>query len=182
MPISKAARRYASALLELSQERNEVEAILEDIKFINNTLEGSRELVVFLKSPVIKYDDKVSVLDELFTGEIEEATKLFMKLLAKKERVNLLDQITKAFIEKYKQLVGIITVEVYVAHELSDKQRETLHKKLEEKTQKTVDMNITQDESLKGGMAVRIDDTVIDGTVKHKLEELEESFHAATLE
>ncbi|HKK46921.1 MAG TPA: ATP synthase F1 subunit delta [Balneolaceae bacterium] len=182
MPITKAARRYATALLELSKERNEVESILEDIKFIDNTLDGSRELVVFLKSPIIKYDDKIKVLDELFSSDIEEATGLFMKLLVKKERVNLLDQITKAFIEKYKQLAGIITVEVYVAHELSDEQRQALHNQLEERTHKKVDMNITQDESLRGGMAVRIDDTVIDGTVKHKLEELEESFLATTLE
>lgn len=182
MPITKAARRYATALLELAKERNELESILEDMKFIHNTMEGSRELVVFLKSPIIKYDDKISVLDELFSSDIEEATKLFMKLLAKKERVNLLDQISEAFIEKYKQLAGIITIEVYVAHELSEEQRDELHKSLEEKTQKTVEMNITLDESLKGGMAIRINDTVIDGTVKHKLEELEESFLAATLE
>jgi len=182
MPLTKAARRYATALLELAQERNELDDILEDIKFIDNTLEGSRELVLFLKSPIIKYDDKINVLNELFSSEVKEATKLFMNLLVKKERVNLLDQITKAFIEKYKQLAGIITVEVYVAHELSDEQREALHNQLEEKTQKKVDMNITQDESLRGGMAVRIDDTVIDGTVKHKLEELEESLLATTLE
>jgi len=182
MPITKAARRYATALLELAKERDELESILEDMEFIYNTLEDSRELVVFLKSPIIKFDDKISVLDELFSSEIQEATKLFMKLLAKKERVNLLDQISEAFIEKYKQLAGIITIEVYVAHELSEEQRNELHKTLEEKTQKTVELNITQDESLKGGMAIRIDDTVIDGTVKHKLEELEESFLAATLE
>ncbi|MGD8426989.1 MAG: ATP synthase F1 subunit delta [Balneolaceae bacterium] len=182
MPIKKAARRYATALLELAKERNEVDRILTDIKFIHNTLEGSRELVVFLKSPIVKFDDKIAVLDELFSSEIAEATKLFMKLLARKERVSLLDQITEAFIEQYKQFAGILTVGVYVARELSDAQQETLHKMLEEKTGKTVDMNITQDESLKGGMAVRIDDTVIDGTVKHKLEELEESFLSATLE
>jgi len=182
MPITKAARRYATALLELAKERDELESILEDMEFIYNTLEDSRELVVFLKSPIIKFDDKISVLDELFSSEIQEATKLFMKLLAKKERVNLLDQISEAFIEKYKQLAGIITIEVYVAHELSEEQQNELHKTLEEKTQKTVELNITQDESLKGGMAIRIDDTVIDGTVKHKLEELEESFLAATLE
>jgi len=45
-----------------------------------------------------------------------------------------------------------------------------------------VDMNIIQDESLKGGMAIRIDDTVIDGTVKHKLEKLEESLLSTTVE
>ncbi len=182
MPSIKAAKRYATALLELAKERNEVESILEDIEFIHNTIQGSRELVTFLKSPIIKFDDKTAVLDDLFFDDIQEATRLFIKLLARKDRINLLDQVTEAFIEKYKQYAGIITVDVFVAQELSDSQRKALLKELEDKTQKKVDMNVTQDESLKGGMAVRIQDTVIDGTIKHKLEELEESLLATAAE
>jgi F-type H+-transporting ATPase subunit delta len=182
MPTTKAARRYATALLELAKERDEVEDILEDIQYIHNTIEDSRELVLFLKSPIINFDDKTQALEKLFFDTIHEPTQLFLKLLARKDRINLLDQITTAFIEKYKEYAGIITVNVYVARALNDSQRQSLHEELEQKTQKTVDMNIIQDESLKGGMAIRIDDTVIDGTVKHKLSELEESLLSTTVE
>lgn len=182
MPITKAARRYANAFLELAKERDEVQRILNDIEFIHNTLEGSRELVTFLKSPIIKFDDKTAALEELFFDDIQEPTKLFIKLLARKDRVNLLDQIAEAFIELYKKYAGIITVEVFIAHELNDDQYEALHQKLEQKTQKKVEMSITKDESLRGGMAIRIDDTVIDGTVKHKLAELEESLLSTVVE
>ena len=182
MPTTKAAKRYATALLELAKERDEVEEILEDIEFIHNTLDDSRELVVFLKSPVIKFDDKTEALEALFFDEITEPTQLFLKLLSRKDRINLLHQITEAFVEKYKDYAGIITVDVYIAREMNDQQRDSLHNNLEEKTQKKVDMNIIQDESLKGGMAIRIDDTVIDGTVKHKLEKLEESLLSTTVE
>lgn len=182
MLITKAARRYATALLELSKERNEVEDILEDITFIHNTLDDSRELVNFLQSPIINFDDKTAVLDELFFDKIQEATKLFVKLLARKDRINLLDQIAAAFLEEYKKYAGIITVEVYVAEQMTDEQQQKLHRKLEEKTQKEVEMNVSIDKSLKGGMAVRIDDTVIDSTVKHQLEKLEESLLATAVE
>jgi len=182
MPTTKAAKRYATALLELAKERDEVEEILEDIEFIHNTLDDSRELVVFLKSPVIKFDDKTEALEALFFDKITEPTQLFLKLLSRKDRINLLHQITEAFVEKYKDYAGIITVDVYIAREMNDQQRDSLHNNLEEKTQKKVDMNIIQDESLKGGMAIRIDDTVIDGTVKHKLEKLEESLLSTTVE
>ncbi len=182
MPTTKAARRYATALLELAKERDEVDEILNDIEYIHNTLEGSRDLVLFLKSPVIKFDDKTEALEKIFFEELEEPTKLFLKLLSRKDRINLLDQITKAFIEKYKEHAGIVTVSVFVAQELSGEQQELLHKNLEQKTQKKVDMNITVDKTLKGGMAIRIDDTVIDGTVKHKLQELEESLLSTTVE
>jgi F-type H+-transporting ATPase subunit delta len=181
MPTTKAAKRYAKALLELAKERDEVEEILQDIEFIHNTLEDSRDLVVFLQSPVINFDDKIQALETLFFEEIGEPTQLFLKLLSRKDRINLLDQITQAFIEKYKEYAGIITVDVYIAREMNDKQREELQNELENKTQKKVEMNIIQDESLKGGMAIRIDDTVIDGTVKHKLEQLEESLLSTTV-
>lgn len=182
MPTKKAAKRYATALLELAKERDEVEDILEDIEYIHNTIQDSRELVLFLKSPIIKFDVKTEALEKLFFDQLEEPTKLFIKLLARKDRINLLDQITEAFIEKYKAYAGIITVDVYIARELNNGQRKSLHQELEQKTQKKVDMNITLDESLKGGMAIRIDDTVIDGTVKHKLVELEEKLMSTPVE
>lgn len=182
MHTSKAARRYASALLDIAKEQDKVESILEDVTFIHNTLEGSRDLVLFLKSPIIKFDDKTEALESIFSKKLGDITNRFIKLLARKNRVNLLDQITEAFIEAYKKYAGIITIEIFVARELNESQKDALHESLEELTQKSVDMNINIDESLKGGMAVRIDDTVIDGTVKHKLEMLEQSFMSTVVE
>ena len=182
MFISKAARRYATALLEIAKELDQVEQVLEDIRLIDNTIEASDELSNFLSSPIIKFDDKVEALNEIFSDKVQDVTAKFIKLLAKKGRVNLLAQIVKAFLQKYNEYAGIIEVEVYTAYELDETQKSSLHKALEEKTQKKVDMNVTVDASLKGGIAVRIDDTVIDGTIKHKLEELEEQLMSTAIE
>lgn len=182
MLITKASRRYATALLDLARERDEVEKILEDIKFIHNTLEDSKELVLFLKSPIIKFDDKLNALEEIFAPHVQEVTSSFIRLLARKNRIHLLNQIVAAFIQKYNEYAGIINVHVYSAYTLSDSQKKELHQALEEKTRKRVEMNVTEDASLIGGIAVRIDDTVIDGTVKHKLAELEQKYMNATVE
>lgn len=182
MFITKAARRYATALLELAKEMDNVDGILKDINLIDNTIEGSKELTMFISSPIIKYDDKVAALDEIFGGKVSDATKKFITLLTRKGRVNLLHQIAKAFIQKYNQYAGIIEIDVYSAKELSDNQKQSLHKALEKRTDKKVDMTVTMDASLKGGIAVRIDDTVIDGSVKHKLDELEQKFLNTAIE
>ncbi len=182
MHSTKAARRYATALLEVAKERNELDEILDDITLIRNTMEGSKELVTFVKSPIIKFDDKVAVLEELFFNNLQEATRLFIKLLARKDRINMLVDVVNAFVAKYKEHAGIITIDVFVAEELNEGQRESLHRTLEKKTQKKVELNLTLDESLKGGMSVRIDDTVIDGTVKHQLAKLEESLLSTAVE
>lgn len=176
MLISKAARRYATALLEASKEKNSVQETLGDITLINNTLDGSRELVLFLRSPVIKFDDKAKALQQIFSDEVQEMTSQFLELLARKSRVNLLDQIGMAFIEAYHKHAGILKVEVFAASELSENQKNNLQNVLEQKTNKQVIMSFMLDDALQGGIAVRIGDTVYDGTVKHMLEELEQEF------
>lgn len=182
MHITKAARRYATALLEVGKDRDEVKSILDDMNFIHNTMQDSRDLVLFLQNPVIKFDDKEAVLEEIFGDKVQESTGMFLKLLARKKRISILDQIAPAYIETYNEYAGIITVEVAVAQKLSDDQKTQLKAQLEEMTGKEIRLNIIVDESLRGGMSVRIDDTVIDGTVKHKLQELEEQLLSTAIE
>lgn len=181
MFISKAARRYASALFELAKDQEELQEVLADITDIHQTVEGSKELVTFLRSPVIKIEDKSEALQTLFFEDIQPSTKLLVRLLSQKDRVELLPQIAQAFINKYRDYAGIITVEVSVARGLSENQQSELRKSLELKTQKKVELNITCDESLRGGMAIRIGDTVIDGTIKHKVAELEKTLLSAAV-
>ena len=180
MLITKAARRYATMFLELGKDRDGVEALLEDMDFINNTMDDSHELELFLKSPIVNHDDKQAVLKELFGDKIHEPTRLFLTLLVRKDRINLLHQITRSYIEKYRSYAGIIDLKAYVAYDLTSSQKEKLHRKLEEITSKQVHLTVEKDPALKGGMAVRINDTVIDGTVKHKLQALEDEFLSST--
>ena len=173
---SKAAHRYALALLELAVENKSVEKTLEDILLIQNTLSESRDLMLFLKSPIVKPEKKAEVLKAIFNGKISELVHRFVILIAKKGREDLLDQITYSFVDQYNKFSGIKEVEVRSARELNDNQISELKQSLEKYTGKKVLLNFQVIPELKGGLAVKIDDTVIDGTVKHKLEQLEEKF------
>jgi F-type H+-transporting ATPase subunit delta len=176
MIISQAANRYASMFLELGKDRDEVQDLLEDMEFINNTLNDSRELVLFLKSPIIKHSDKQQVLETLFTEKIQESTRLLLQLLVRKNRIEILHQIAQAFIKKYREYAGIIEVQAITGYAMSDSQKKALQQKLEEITSKEVHLSVQEDPSVQGGMAVRIEDTVIDGTIKHQLQELQDQF------
>ena len=182
MLVSKAARRYATALLEISKEKNVVEATLEDIVLIQNTIGDSRELQLFLKSPIIKPSVKKQTLITLFEKHIKDLSLQFVVLIAQKERAQILHEIATSFVQKYNEFAGIIEVEVRSATSLSDKQRNALQEVLEKTTSKKVTLQTVEQEELKGGLLVKIDDTVIDGTVKHKLEQLEESLLDNTVE
>ena len=174
--ISKAARRYAKALLQSALEQDLLADVEKDIRFISNTIEDSRELVVFLKSPIIKKEDKKEVLAKLFDEHITKETNSLLMLLSEKNREHLLKDICEGFIELYNEHKGIIKVDVTTAYELSDDQKGQLHKALVASTGKDVEMNISTDPELLGGLVVRIDDTVIDGSVKHKIRKLKNQF------
>lgn len=182
MLVSKAARRYATALLETAKEQKVVDETLKDILFIKNTIDNSKELLVFLKSPVIKPFDKEAALQSIFGKNISKLTNEFILLISGKERTSILVEIVSAFVDQYNEYSGIIEVEVRTAKALDQAQIKELNKVLEKATSKKVEMNLTERPELKGGLLVKIQDTVIDGTVKHKLEQLEQMFLANSVE
>lgn len=176
--ISKAARRYAKALLQSALEQDILDDVEKDIRFVLNTVEDSRELVVFLKSPIIKKEDKQQVLSKIFGEHISGETKSLLRLLSEKNRENLLKDICLGFLDLFNEHKGIIQVEVTTAYELNDSQRDKLHKALVSSTGKKVEMNVSVDPEIMGGVIVRIDDTVMDGSVKHKIRKLKNQFAA----
>lgn len=176
MLVSKASRRYANALLEIALVQNSVEEMLNDMLTIKSTIEGSRELLLFLRSPIVKPTDKQQALQKIFEGKVSKTVSQFITLITEKGRENILDQIANAFVEAYNQHAGIITVEVKTAKALSDKQAKELTAMLEKTTSKKVNLDFSVIEELRGGISIKIDDTVIDATIKHKLEQLETQF------
>lgn len=178
--VSKAARRYAKALLQSAIEQNILGDVEKDIRFISKTLSDSHELKVFLRSPVIKGEDKLRGLTSIFGSHISKETMGLLNLLAEKNRENLLADICTGFINLYNDHQGIIKVDVISAMELDKKQKKTLQDELSDSTGKKVDMSLSVDKSLVGGLVVKIGDTVIDGSVKHKIRMLKNQFAVGT--
>lgn len=178
--VSKAARRYAKALLQSALEQNILGDVEKDIRFISKTLNDSHELKVFLRSPVIKGDDKLKGLTSIFGKHVSKETMGLLSLLSEKSRENLLEDICTGFINLYNAHQGIIKVEVLSAMELDKKQTKSLQNELAESTGKKVEMDLSVDESLVGGLIVKIGDTVIDGSVKHKIRMLKNQFAVGT--
>lgn len=174
--VLKTARRYATAFLQLAIEKDKLNKILEDVTLIHDTIRTSREFELFMKSPIIKSDEKRAVLQTLFAERVDSLTMEFLNFVIRKGRERLFDQIMQGFIERYKEHAGIIDVEVYSAMDLPPKSSEKLNKTLEKITEKHVELTFHERADLLGGLAVRIDDTVIDGTVKHKIDRLKSLF------
>lgn len=176
----KAARRYAFAMFQSSVELGILEECKRDMDLIHETIEAATDLALFLKSPIIKKDDKREVLTKVFQKSVTKETMVLINLLVTKGRESSLKQISERFSELYNEHKNILDVDVNTAFELDDQQTASLREALEKITQKIVHLNTKVDAELIGGLSVRIHDTMFDGTVRHKMSQLKQQFSSET--
>lgn len=172
------ANRYARAWMKQVVEEGVLEPALKDAEAIAATLDGSRDLVLFLRSPIHSKEVKQKVLDAVFGAGLQDISQRVIRLLVSKGREGQLGDIAEAFVQMYRQAAGILDVEVATAHPLDDATLGQITSLLAKQTGKTISVAVRVDEDLIGGISVRIGDQVTDGTVKHKLEQLKEQFAA----
>lgn len=177
MLIPKAAKRYAQAWYKRAEEAGKLEVALKDSQHIKDVIGESSELQQLLKNKVISDQKKKEVLDSLFSNQISDITQELITLLLDKNREELLETVASAFIESYNVHHGIIDVEIRYPIELEEDHIKQLTKVLEQKTGKNVVLNYIHDPDLIGGLTIRIGDTVIDGSVRNKLQKLDALFH-----
>jgi len=176
MSEAQIAERYAKSLLDLAIERNVLELILGDMKLIAASCKGSRDLLLMLKSPIIKFDKKLSILNAIFKDKVQPITTVFFELLAKRQRETLLYPIALEFINEYNERKGIIKAQLYTPVQVDDSLRAQFGKIVEERTGKKVELEEFVKEGLIGGYILRIGDTQIDNSVKTKLNNIKRSF------
>ncbi|MCK9410095.1 MAG: ATP synthase F1 subunit delta [Bacteriovoracaceae bacterium] len=164
------ATRYASALMELTNEQKKSDAVANDLQTVKNAVEASRELRLMLASPVIAKEKKQGVLREVFKKKAGELVLGYLEQIVAKGRENILGEIlTQYFILRDEQL-GIVRVRVRTSVDFSAKQEKDLTKQLETMTKKKVEITFSLDKTIKGGFVARVGDTVLDGSVKRQLE------------
>lgn len=176
MKDTKVSARYAKSLLELALEHGSLEEVRTDMELIAGTVKGSRELNVFLKSPVITSDKKASVIREVFGQKLSKLTSTFTDILASKHRESLLGHIAEAFLTQYKTHQNIVTATVTTAVPLSNDMREKISGIVKSRTGLTVELHEKVDKDIIGGFILQIEDQQIDSSIAGKLEELKSEF------
>jgi F-type H+-transporting ATPase subunit delta len=167
-----ASKRYAKGLLQLVIERKEVESMLKDMQFIRSTMDGSPKLQRVLVSPIIKDAKKKEIIVEVFGGKTTDLTRKLIDILSEKSRLGLLYGITTSFESLYNIHAGILEITISTAFELDSTQIDKIVKAIATSTGKTIKHAVKLDKNLIGGVTVKYGDTVVDGSVKNKLEQL----------
>jgi F-type H+-transporting ATPase subunit delta len=142
---------------------------------LENTLSISKDLKVVLKSPIINKDKKASIIEEIFAEKVNKATLEFLLFVNSKNRENILLDIAKRFNEIRNVVLNRVEAEIVSSINFSDDQKNRLQKQLEEYSQKEIIPKFKTDESLIGGFTIKMNDTVIDASVKQQLKRLRKS-------
>jgi F-type H+-transporting ATPase subunit delta len=172
--LSRVSIRYAKALFSLALDNNKLDAVNEDFTSIKKLAESNVEFQNFISNPLISSAKQLEVVKNLFAGKIEDITLDFLYLLSEKKRLNLLPEILQKFDELILAHRNQVIAEVISADVLDDKQLKSIQDNIEHMTNKSVLLNTRQDKSLIGGFMVRIEDIIIDNSIRYQLSKLKE--------
>ena len=168
------AERYATAVFEIVKENNNLPRLEENLNDLSAALADSADLRELLVNPVYSRDEQEQAISAVAKAMgLIPAMKNTLGLMAQKRRLFVVPQLVKRLGEMIAEEKGEVTAEVTSAVALSDAQADNLAKTLKEKVGKDVKINATVDESLIGGLIVKVGSKMIDTSIRSKLNSLQ---------
>ena len=165
--------RYAKSLIDLAQEKNQLEQVYEDFSTIKTAVTQNRDFEMMLKSPVIKADVKHKVIAKVFGGKVCEMTQKFLDLLVSKGRESYLAEVANAFVAQYNDIKKITHVKFITPVAVDKSVIEKLNADLKnDKTVGNIELESVVDESLLGGFVLEYNNKQYDASVATKLADL----------
>jgi len=175
MSGSRAAIRYAKAVLSLATDNKSADVVNSDMKLITNTIAQSEDLNQMLQSPVVRSADKKAVLMSVFKNANVATTNLIDTLISNK-RLALLNDVAASYTQLYDQMRGTQVATVTTAIPLSDELKTKVLAKVKELTGKEAEVENIIDESILGGFILRVGDIQYNASIANKLDKLKREF------
>ena len=168
------AGRYAQALFELAKEADGLKALEADADALQAALAASPELAAMIASPVVARDEQVGAMAAIAAKmDLSTLTANTLALMGGNRRLFVLPQLVADLKARIAVEKGEMTADVTSATPLTAAQSKKLAETLKAKVGKTIKLNTTVDESLIGGLIVKLGSVMIDTSVKSKLAALQ---------
>ncbi|EPC00735.1 hypothetical protein L861_13165 [Litchfieldella anticariensis FP35 = DSM 16096] len=174
---STVARPYAKAAFEYARDHEELETWSELLGKLGQVASVS-EMQKILSHPKLDTTRKVEILIEVSEAEVNDAARRFLDHLGEKGRLSALAAIAQQFEVFRAEHDRRVEVTIVSAFELNAKQQETLGSALKKRLDREISITTQVDPSLLGGVILRAGDTVIDGSVRGRLNRLHETLSA----
>ena len=168
------AERYSLALYELSTESNVTSQIEEQSLSVLKLLEQSQDFSNLIKDPTNSQDDLLKVVNTISENyKFDQLLKNFLSFLIQKRRFFFVERILKSFIEICSEKRGELKAELISAKQLSNEEIKQITEELTKNFSSKIKLNYKHDESLIGGLVVQVGSTMVDTSIKSKLQQIE---------
>lgn len=176
MDGSRAALRYAKAILSFAIEQNKEVEVNNDMLLIAATIKESKDLQLLLKNPILKSDLKKAALKEIFGTKISSVTLDALALLIENKRLPILEEVTKKYRAIYDELKGIEVAKVTTAIPLTEALNKQVLHKVKEITRKEITIESIINPDIIGGFILRVGDIQYNASISNKLQILKRQF------
>ena len=166
---------YGDALFSLAVEEDQLDTIWDEVRLIRQTVAENPDFLSVLCHPEMTQEKRNAVLEEIFKAELSQDMMGFLNVLVRKNRIGELLPVLDYFDEQAKEYSKIGVVSVATPMALSDRQREQFS------GYESLEMQYQLDESLLGGMVIRIGDRVLDNSIRSKLEAMSRQLYKVKL-
>ena len=168
------AERYSLALYELASENNVLSQVEDHSSSILNLISSSKDFSNLIKDPTNNQDDLLKVINGISdNNKFESLLKNFLSFLMTKRRFFYVEHILKSFIETCSKKRGELKAELKSAKELSSDEISKITDELTKNFSSKIKLNYKYDESLIGGLVVQVGSTMVDTSIKNKLQQIE---------
>ncbi|MES2731781.1 MAG: ATP synthase F1 subunit delta [Bacteroidota bacterium] len=172
----RVASRYAKSLLDLAKEQGVVEQVHEDMQFFARACEENRSLMLALKSPVVKHQQKLAILKDIFEKRVSAITFSIFNIITNKNREAILYALAKEFHRQYNEFKKIQPALVTTTFPIDEAMRVHFKKMVTETTGKQAELEEKVDADLVGGFILKVGDWQIDESLRSRLQGLKYTF------
>jgi F-type H+-transporting ATPase subunit delta len=176
---STTALTYARALIDLAKEKTQAEPIGAELNDLKKVIDANPLFKRFLSDPAIGQEERRAVIDKAIRSQVSPLVANFIGVLQAHGRLGLLDQIASAYADLLDELLGKAEVDVTVAQQLSADELEQVRKKVSQAIKKDAIVHQHVDESIIGGLVLRVEDKLIDASVRSQLTSMKKQLLAA---
>ncbi len=164
---------YGNALFELALEEGKLDVLYEETIALIQILKENEDLIKLLNHPKVSKEEKLKIVTDTFDGKLADELTGLMAMVVNKGHVLKLIDILNYFVKQVKKEKNIGVAKVKSAVELSEAQKKAIEQRLIETTvYDSMEVDYSVDKSLIGGLVIRIEDRVVDSSIKTKLENM----------
>lgn len=167
--MTQTSKEYAAALFSLAIENNSVDEHEKSLMEIGNIIKENPEYIQMLQSPAIPLSERIAAVDSAFEGRYAEYLVSFIKVLCENGHIDQLFSCVEDFCELVRSYRNRTIAKIYYVEEPSDEQKSALIKKLQKITNKAIEPEFIKDDELIGGIKIQIDDKIMDGSIRNRL-------------